>query len=194
MNLLSAVLTTAVKEWEWLAENPCRTIPRPPNSEPRSRRISDDEREAILAALTDHESAVTVGLMFRLALQTAMRQAEICGIRAADFHDDYVHLPRTKNGTARDVPLTIEAQQIVKQLIKRPKLRADNVSQIFRKAVKRAGISDLTFHDARHEATVFLSRKLDVLELAKVGGWRDVKVLLNTYYAVSPSALAAKLR
>ena len=132
--------------------------------------------------------------MFRLALQTAMRQGEICGIRARHVMGDYVHLPMTKNGAPRDVPLTAEAKQIVAELVSRKPLRPDNVSQIFRQAVNRAGIKDLRFHDARHEATVFLASKLHVMDLCKVTGHRDLKILLSTYYAPTPDDLAAKLR
>ena len=193
MVILSAVFSVAKKEWGWVSESPLSKVKKPQSSPPRNRRISVAEIAAIVAELTT-ESGQTVALMFRLALQTAMRQGEICGIRARHVMGSYVHLPITKNGSARDVPLTAEAQQIVAELVNRRPLRPDNVSQIFRQAVNRAGIKDLRFHDARHEAAVFLSSKVDVMDLAKIGGWKSLGILLNTYYAPTPDDLAAKLR
>jgi integrase len=193
LNIISAVFTTAKKEWGWVESNPVSKIRRPVNNPPRNRRISPDEVTAILGQLTT-ETEQTVGLMFRLALQTAMRLGELCGIREQHLMGDYVHLPHTKNGMPRDVPLTPEAKEIVAELVKREPVPPYYASKLFSLAVRRTDIKDLKFHDSRHEAATWLATKLDVMDLAKVGGWRDVKILLNTYYAPSAESLAAKLR
>ena len=48
------------------------------------------------------------------------------------------------------------------------------------------------FHDSRAEAIWRLSKKLDVMELARVIGHRDLKSLL-IYYDASADELSAKL-
>lgn len=55
----------------------------------------------------------------------------------------------------------------------------------FRILKERAGLAeaDLHFHDTRREALSRLSEKVDVMTLAKISGHRDIKILLNTYYA-----------
>jgi len=63
---------------------------------------------------------------------------------------------------------------------------------LFRKAVGRAGIQDLHFHDSRHEAITRLSKKMDVLDLARTVGTRDLKTLM-TYYERSAADLAKQL-
>jgi integrase len=50
----------------------------------------------------------------------------------------------------------------------------------------------LTFHDARHEATTRLAGKLQVLDLARVTGHRDIKQLM-TYYNKDARELAELL-
>ena len=45
--------------------------------------------------------------------------------------------------------------------------------------------ADLHFHDSRREALSRLAKKVDVMTLAKISGHRDIKILLNTYYAPS---------
>ncbi len=67
---------------------------------------------------------------------------------------------------------------------------------------KRRGLDDvlncleggdgLTFHDSRHEAITRLSRKLDVLALAKMVGHTDIRVLV-VYYEEDAEALAQRL-
>lgn len=62
----------------------------------------------------------------------------------------------------------------------------------FRLAVKRAGIKDLTFHDSRREATHRLSKKLSVMDLARVTGHKDLKMLL-LYYNPTAESIAERL-
>ena len=56
--------------------------------------------------------------MIRWALVTAMRRSEIAGLRweHVDLERRSAHLPETKNGQARTVPLSREAVAILKSL------------------------------------------------------------------------------
>ncbi|HEX5486485.1 MAG TPA: tyrosine-type recombinase/integrase, partial [Limnobacter sp.] len=63
----------------------------------------------------------------------------------------------------------------------------------WRKLCEAAGVENLTFHDARHMAATWLSKKLDPLALAKMLGHRDLKHLLNTYYKEDAASLVEKL-
>jgi integrase len=63
---------------------------------------------------------------------------------------------------------------------------------LFRKARDRAQIEDLHFHDSRAEAIWRLSKKLDVLELARIIGHRDVRSLM-IYYQTTADELADRL-
>lgn len=49
-------------------------------------------------------------------------------------------------------------------------------------AIKRAGIKQLTFHSCRHGfATTMLHKGIDVVTVAKMGGWKDVAQVVKTY-------------
>lgn len=63
---------------------------------------------------------------------------------------------------------------------------------LWRKARKRAEIVGLTFHDLRHEATTRLARKLDVLDLSRMTGHRDLKSL-RMYYNPAAEEIADRL-
>ena len=55
------------------------------------------------------------------------------------------------------------------------------------------GNEDLHFHDTRREACSRLAKKVDVMTLAKISGHRDIKMLLNTYYAPDMKEVALQI-
>jgi integrase len=135
------------------------------------------------------------------AVETAMRKGEILGMTWGDVYlvERYIHLPRTKNGDARDVPLSSRALALLRLLNQRGP--SDTVAPVhpgtfdtmFRGAVRKAGIEDLRFHDSRHEAITRLARRLsNVLELSAVSGHRSLK-MLQRYYHPDVGELAGKL-
>lgn len=63
---------------------------------------------------------------------------------------------------------------------------------LFRKLRERAAIEGLNFHDARHTAITRLARKLNPLELARMVGHKDLKMLL-VYYNESADEIAKRL-
>jgi integrase len=64
---------------------------------------------------------------------------------------------------------------------------------LFRRARDSVLLGDLHFHDARATALTMLSRRVDVLTLARISGHRDLSLLLNTYFRESAQEIAARL-
>jgi len=99
----------------------------------------------------------------------------------------------------RDVPLSKEALRILSRLPRESDdascfgVEAKSIDALWRKAKAKAMVEGLTFHDLRREATTRLAKKLDVLELAKVTGHRDLRVLSRVYYAPDMQDVASKL-
>jgi integrase len=61
------------------------------------------------------------------------------------------------------------------------------------KAIKRAGLGDVRFHDLRHTATTVIASKLpNVIELAAVTGHKSL-AMLKRYYHPKAVELARKL-
>lgn len=204
MNIMTAICNRAVKEWQWLPANPCSGVFRPKDSAPRERVITDDEIAAIAHVcafeLDGAQQAVTVmqrvAAAFLFAIETAMRAGEICGLTAADITGSVARLDMTKNGYGRNVPLSPAALAILARLpaTKGPLfgLSAQRLDAMFRKVRDMAGIEGLHFHDTRHTAVTNLARKLDLLDLARMTGHRDLK-MLGRYYHRSASDVAAQL-
>lgn len=202
LNLLSSVFEQG-KRWNWTDINPIRGIKRPKNPQPRDRRISEAEIKHIKNALlfdgeTVSEQRHEIAIAFLFALETAMRQGEIWAMEWTDVYLDkrFVRLPDTKNGTKRDVPLSMEAVRLL-NLLNRNKDKVFPSNQqssatIFRRCLKLADIKALTFHDTRHEALTRLARKLDVLDLARMVGHRDPRSLM-IYYNATAEEIAMRL-
>lgn len=202
LTLLKSVFEVARKEWGWLHTNPASDVKKPATPASRKRRITQDEIDRLALALGQDgtlkaETATQrTGLAFLFAIETAMRSGEILGLEWSDVRPKSVRLPETKNGDAREVPLSPYAREIIAALprTERPVFNLDPAIRdaLFRKARDRAKIPDLHFHDSRAEAIWRLSKKLDVMELARMIGHRDLRSLL-WYYNTSADDLADRL-
>jgi integrase len=204
INLLRGVFKVCMGDWGWMTESPIKGfgLPKPPAS--RKRRITTAEIEAVrLAAGLDKGYSVKTAtertaMAFLFALETAMRSGEIVGLTwdHVDLKKRFARLPRTKNGDARDVPLSTEAVRILKEFSRSDAncFGLDDRSRdaLWRKIVKRSGVDDLHFHDSRAEAIWRLSKKLDVMQLARAIGHRDIRSLM-IYFQESAEDMAKLL-
>ncbi len=206
--LIGSVFTRAIKEWRLpILANPVHQIMRPKKPKHRTRRVSDAERATIIRYLgwdgksepKDIRQRVAWG--FCLALETMMRQGEILRLTWQHVHLDrkFCHLPDTKNGDERNVPLSSDAIRLLEILTRGPDtarvlpVNAGTFGILFREAVNDAEIADLHFHDARREALTRASKKLsNVAELARASGHRDLRSLM-VYYEPEAEYLADKL-
>jgi integrase len=194
LNLLSHVFTTAAKEWKWIAKSPTTDVRRPKYPPPRERLYTQDEIDRLCLALgLDADSSAVVGtkyeqvaLAFLFAIETAMRAGEICSITPAHVIGRVVKLTPdiTKNGTSRSVPLSKAAAALLARLPAPGDsgmlfgITAASLDAIFRKIRTRAAVEGATFHDTRHLAITRLAKKVEVLDLARMVGHRDLKQLL----------------
>lgn len=187
-NLLSHACNIAVREWRWLKENPFHGVRRPKGGRARERLPTQAEMER-LANAAHTPTFQKVLAAFHFATETGMRASELCGLErisgtVARLHD-------TKNGTAREVPLSPRALEGWRN--HGPfQISPSSLDANWRKLCKAAGVKDLHFHDSRHVAITQLAQKLDVLELARMVGMKDLRVLM-VYYNKPASEIAKKL-
>jgi len=236
--IISHLFTVARSEWGMEAlENPVEHIRKPKLPQGRDRRLDSkrkrvtlpdgtkatlNEEERLLIAAREHgRTKIHKGIMERIiitAVETAMRRSEIAGLiwPHVDLKARVAHLPETKNGTARDVPLS---PRMIKMLTEHKaameRLRAegaaegvesdgeadlrvfpmtaDSISQGFAYVCEAAGIDGLTFHDLRHEATSRLFEAgLGLMEVAAITGHKNLQ-MLKRYTHLRAKDLAARL-
>lgn len=239
MGVLGGALTWARKERLIpLPQNPVAAIAAPVAADARDRRLKKDEESRLLAAMDDHPAPsggaqrsgnYRVGTrqtnlrpIFLLALETAMRQGELLSLawEHIDLDAQTAHLPTTKNGDQRTVPLSRRAVAILRELeaegvVDPPsgkvfRISVDALKKAWVRTIERARrsyvqeckdasrkpdsrLTNLRFHDLRHEATSRLAEKLpNLVELAAVTGHKDLR-MLKRYYHPKASDLAKKL-
>ncbi|HHA2913527.1 tyrosine-type recombinase/integrase [Stenotrophomonas maltophilia] len=201
MNLLQSVFKSCRKDWGWLNSDPIKDVDRPQAPASRKRRVAQEEIDRLTLALgydggAPETAQHRVALCFLFALETAMRAGEILGMKWSDVSAKSVTLPKTKNGDVRRVPMSARAREIISLLPQDAEsvfnLDPGTRDTLFRRARDAAQIENLHFHDSRAEAIWRLSKKLDVMELARVIGHRDLKSLL-IYYQTDADELADRL-
>ena len=201
LGLIQSVMKKA-RRWRWTNADPFVELQKPSKPPNRTRTITAAEREAMASmfdAVRWPSKSAEVLLIFELAIETAMRKGEIISLTWDNVHISkrFVYLPETKNGTAREVPLSKKAMQILGKIEAKKEGRVFTVSagtfdQLFRKLKKRAGVSGFTFHDTRRTGITIMASKIHVLDLAKAIGHKDPKSLM-WYYQESATDIAAKL-
>jgi integrase len=173
-------------EWGWeIGVNPISLIRMPKTNPPRERRLRAGEYEKL-----KHASRATLSWylwpLVEIAIETAMRRGEILSLKweYIDLEKSRALLPLTKNGRSRWVPLNETALTHL-ELIPHS---ADHVFPITDVAVrqawdrlrKRAGITDLTFHDLRHEALSRMFEKgMNIPQVMSISGHQTASQLFR---------------
>jgi integrase len=134
-----------------------------------------------------------------LAIETALRRGELLNLTwgAIDLDSRTAHIPHTKTGYARTIPLTDQALAVLRT-IPRTEAKVLPLTPIalrlaWNRVRVRAGMPDLHFHDLRHEAiSRFAEMSLTTVELSAISGHRDPRMLFR-YAHLRPADLAKKL-
>jgi len=193
LNLLSAIFETCRKEWgmETLV-NVVKDVSRPKPPQGRDRRLTAREEETIMRMAKANRSP-WIAPAITLALETAMRQGEIAGLewKYLNLKKATIHLPKTKNNEPRDVPLSSKAIQVFNSLPRRLDgkvlgINAKSISSTFKMICRNATttegksepITDLRFHDLRHEAVSRMFEKgLNPMQVASISGHKTLQML-----------------
>jgi integrase len=206
--VLHNVFEVARRDWGWLSKeshNPITDLRKPETPDHRERIIKGTEVRAMLRVMgwsrrkPVRSVKQAVAWAFLIALQTGMRQGEICAIRWSDVFDGYIKLRSDKvnQQNGREVPMVKTTRRAIEALRGWDDelvvgIAAKSVDANFRKYRGVAGLEGFTFHDTRHTAATRLAQKLHVLDLCKVFGWKNTKRAL-TYYNPTGKQIADRL-
>ena len=210
LGLLQRALKKGAQEWGIALPGgiPTFLVKKPSLPASRNRRLVDDEEDRLLTACADARNPWLRSVVV-FAIETAMRAGEIVetwkqdpsgaldtngkhlqvkvssGLlwENVDLKKRTAHLPKTKNGEARTVPLSGRAVTVLDALPRSMDGRVfgmtyEAMKQAFDRACKRAGIDDLRFHDLRHEATSRLFEKgFNPMEVSAITGHKTLQML-----------------
>jgi integrase len=203
LSLLHHALDIARREWGYpLPVNPVSLVTTPALNNARDRRLMAGELEQLNGAMDATRNDLVQPIVL-FAIESALRRAEIVNLewRNVDLERRTAHIPWSKTGKARTIPLTDGAVAILRQRL----AKRNSENRVFPTTVmalrlawerlrRRAGLEDLRFHDLRHEAiSRFCELGLTLAEVALISGHRDYRMLAR-YTHLQPMDLAMKLK
>ena len=188
LSMLSKAYNLAIREWEWLKENPVSMVSMEKESNGRDRWLSHKEAERLL-----RKCEPLLGQIVIFAINTGMRQDEILSLKwlSVDMARMTAVVMKSKNGRRRTVPLSPAALEVLSERSKVRHLHSDFVftntaggkvdrsklSRNFKKAVEKAKIEDFRFHDLRHTCATWLAQSgHDIYFISRWLGHEDVSM------------------
>jgi integrase len=170
LSSLSHAFTLAVKEWEWMRENPILKITKPKESQGRTRFLDEQEKDLLLKTCYEIDSDTLYPIVV-LALSTGMRKGEILNLRKSniDLSNNQILIETSKNGESRLIPLIGYAKKLLQEKVRGHDFNAylfasknhlakkANIRKRWESAVKKANLNNFRFHDIRHTAASYLA-------------------------------------
>lgn len=168
--MLSIAFNLAMKEWEWVKDNPVSKVQKERENNERDRWLTEDEEKRLL-----ENSQKKLREIIVFALHTGLRQNELLSLQwdKVSLLRRAIIIQESKNGKPRTIPLQQPAYDILVEKFKIRNIRHNfvftnrigtkidrhNLRRIFSIAVKKAGIQDFRFHDLRHTFATRLVQK-----------------------------------
>jgi len=183
LSVLRTAFNIAIKEWEWVKDNPVNKIKLWKESPGRVRYLSDEEFDKLLNQCPDHLKPIVI-----VARHTGLRKENILSLTwsQVDLFRRLITIEHTKNDERLSVPLNETLMSLFKQLfkishIKSPYVfskpdgsRYHNSLNGFWKAVKKAGLTDFRFHDLRHcFASALVQKGVDLYKVQRLLGHKS---------------------
>lgn len=202
MDIVSAPLTVAVDELEWLARNPMRKVSRPPAPPDRIRFLSDEERTALLSACKASSQLALYPIVL-IALTTGARLNEIRTLRCRDVDlvQGVLRLEHTKNGLGRPLALPPRTVAALHAWVTTHPTPAPSswlfparyaagpvhLTYAWDKARRQAGLIDFHFHDLRHTAASYLFMSgADIREVKEILGHKSLRMTMRYVHLALP--------
>jgi len=200
LTLMSHAFNIAIKEWEWLKENPVRNVSKEKVKNNIERWLTLDEEKRLLEVSPKWLQEIII-----FAINTGFRQSEILDLKwtQIDFERRTITISEQKNGGVDTLPFN---EKVLKLLIERFKSRSDktalvfpngnqnrmgnrNLLKAFYTALTKAKIENFRFHDLRHTfATRLVQNGVDLYTVQKLGRWRNTS-MINRYAHHCPESL-----
>lgn len=192
-NLFRNLFQTAVDEWKVLSANPFKGVKMPEHNPARHQVWTWQLIKRVLRAENRNEREIETIRAFHIALHTGMRLSEILRAKVVG---KVAILERDKNSGKASPPVKVPLARKGAALFAKYQpftIHPDIASPTFSDMTDELLIDGLTFHDARASALTWLSRRMDVMTLARISRHKNMKILMDTYYRETAEQIAARL-
>ena len=185
-------------------KNPVKAVARPRFENKRERYLTGDEATKLLTACGESSNRMLLPIV-RLLLLTGARKRELLDAKweHVSVERRAWHIPDSKTGKARYVPLSQAALEVIAALprypdcpwlVPNPDTRQpfDNIKNGFATARKAAGLDGLRIHDLRHSAASFMVNSgVDLYAVGRVLGHADHQSTMRYAHLANDTLLAA---
>ena len=198
--LMRHAFNLAIKEWEWVKENPVCMVSGEKVNNLIERWLTFEEEERLLA-----HCPKWLGEVLSFGIETGLRQDELLSLKwsQVDLARRTLSILEQKNKGKDTLPLNERALEILKARArvrhiqskcvfcnqKWNKMEARNLLRAFYSATARADIKNLRWHDAtRHTfATRLVQGGVDIYTVQKLGRWRNINMVMRYAHHYSES-------
>jgi integrase len=182
-------------DWELLDQSPMKGIKFLPENNARLRYLSREECDRLVeSCIAPHLRGIVT-----VALHTGMRSGEIRSLqwKDLDFDSGFIIIRDSKNGEPRHVPMDSTVVDLFRNY---PRTTGSQfvftnaagerlgwVQHAYRRALARAGLSDLHFHDLRHTfASQWMMAGGELYSLRDILGHKTI-AMTQRYAHLSPA-------
>ncbi len=190
LSFLRGVFNKAIDEWELCSFNPVRKVIKGLKDKKRVRYVLPEEAEKLRFTLPAWLKPIVV-----VGCHTGLREGNIVNLTVSqcDFHNDRINIGdrEMKNSEPFSIRMTAEVKAALQNVLRERKVISpyvftdekgrpysrNAVSMSFRRACERAGISDLRFHDLRHDfATLLINSGASLYQVQHALGHKDQRM------------------
>jgi len=192
LTLMSHAYNMAIREWEWVDDNPVKKVKKERVHNIIERWLSLDEEERLLKASPKWLQEIII-----FAINTGLRQSELLNLRWSQINmfRRTMTITEQKNHGIDTLPLNETAMQVLRE---RETESSSNLEDYvfsntlnnrrqnnvllkgFYSALKKAEIKNFRFHDLRHTfATRLVQQGVGILEVQKLGRWKTTSMVMR---------------
>lgn len=200
MTIMKRVYNIAIREWEWLDENPVNRVSSERENNARDRWLTFEEEDRLFAACPHWLREIIL-----FALNTGRRLGEILALtrKGVDLERMTVTVFKSKNGERRTIPINRSVLELLESRARVRPIKTEivfyttshrpyhpcNFRRGFNRAVKKAALENFRFHDLRHTfATRLVQAGVDLYKVGKLLGHKDIR-MTQRYSHHSPESV-----
>lgn len=207
------IWTYAIKEWRWVGGSPWTGVKLPPKGHARTKLTTWREVRMLVrsvgyrADMPPRNAKQQTMWAYMISLHTALRSGEVLRMSRStvDLQKRVYRMNSHKTDGhvgVRLVPLPRRAAKLLAVLEADAAANgrdeyfsiSDQSRDVHWRSVRdRLMIEGLNFHDSRAAALTWLSKRVDVMTLAKISGHVDIQQLYDAYYREAAEDIARRI-
>ena len=201
---MSHAFSLAVKEWEWVKENPVKMVSKEKVNNHVERWLTLEEEKNLL-----NSSPKWLQEIILFAINTGFRLSEILDLKwpQVDLLKKTITILVQKNKGKDTLPLNEGALEVLRERLQvrrgeteyvfhtrnATRIAPTNLQKAFYSAIRKSGIKKLRFHDLRHTfATRLVQAGVDIYTVQKLGRWKNISMVMR-YAHYYPESLRSSV-